>query len=274
MVKVTMKYKITINAVAWIIGIALFIPILALIMASVRPFSEIIAGWWNFHHAHFTLVNYESVLKAGFWRDIGNSIIIATFATIVPIVVAGMAAYGFTSFKFPVKTFLFLTLVVLQVIPQQAVIVPILKLFRDLHLYDQYYGIILIHSAFALPWTIFFLRSFFKAIPKDYEEAARIDGLGDVGIYFRIILPIALPAIISVAVVQFIFVWQDLFFALTLLKPDKWPVAVGVTTFISRYNPNWGQLTAAGVLAMIFPIVIYVLLQKYYMRGVSGGIKG
>ncbi|WP_297555849.1 carbohydrate ABC transporter permease [Thermococcus sp.] len=274
MVKVSTKYKISINLVAWIIGVVLFIPLLALVMTSVRPFAEIVNGWWNLHNAHFTLINYRQVWDAGFWRYILNSLLIATFATILPILIAGMAAYGFTSFSFPIKTLLFLTLVAIQVVPQQAVIVPLLKLFRDLHMYNQYYGIILVHSTFALPWTIFFLRNFFKAIPKDYEEAAKIDGLSDVGIYFRIILPIALPAVISVAVVQFIFVWQDLFFALTLLRPDKWPVSAGVTTFISRYNPNWGQLTAAGTLSIVVPILVYVLLQKYYMRGVAGGIKG
>ncbi|WP_457753971.1 carbohydrate ABC transporter permease [Thermococcus sp.] len=272
--KVTRRYKITINAVAWILGIILLIPLIALIMASIRPFSEIVAGWWNLSNAHFTLENYRTVLAAGLWRNILNSLLIAVFATILPILIAGMAAYGFTAFSFPIKTMIFLTLVAIQVIPQQAVIVPLLKLFRDLHMYNQFYGIILVHSAFALPWTIFFLRNFFISIPKDYEEAARIDGLGDIGIYFRIILPIAMPAVISVAVVQFIFVWQDLFFAITLLRPEKWPVSAGVTRFISRYNPNWGQLTAAGVLAIIVPIVVYVLMQKYYMKGVSGGIKG
>ncbi len=274
MVKVTREYKITINVVAWSIGIILLVPLVALIMASIRPFSEVVAGWWNLHNAHFTLSNYQTVLQEGLGRNILNSLLIAVFATVLPLLIAGMAAYGFTSFSFPIKTLLFLTLVAIQVIPQQAVIVPLLRIFRDLHMYNQYYGIILVHSAFALPWTIFFLRNFFISIPKDYEEAARIDGLSDVGIYFRVILPIALPAIISVAVVQFIFVWQDLFFALTLLRPEKWPVSAGVTKFISRYNPNWGQLTAAGVLAIIVPITVYIVLQKYYMRGVSGGIKG
>ncbi len=272
--KVSTRYKVTINLVAWAIGLMLLIPLLGLIMTSVRPFDEIVNGWWNLRNAHFIIDNYVSVWDAGFWKNILNSILIATVATIVPILIAGMAAYGFTSFSFPIKTMLFLTLVAIQVVPQQAVIVPLLRLFRDLHMYDQYYGIILVHTAFALPWTIFFLRNFFMSIPKDYEEAARIDGLSDVGIYFRVILPIAMPAVISVAVVQFIFVWQDLFFAITLLRPEKWPVSAGVTQFISRYNPNWGQLTAAGVLAIIVPITVYVVLQKYYMRGVSGGIKG
>ncbi|WP_297487968.1 carbohydrate ABC transporter permease [Thermococcus sp.] len=272
--KVSRRYKITINAVAWLIGVILFIPLLGLFMVSIRPFSEIVSGWWNFSNAHFILTNYMTVWHAGFWKNIINSILIASVATVLPILVAGMAAYAFTSFSFPIKTLLFLMLVAIQVVPQQAVIVPLLKLFRDLHLYNQYYGIILVHTAFALPWTIFFLRNFFMSIPKDYEEAARIDGLSDVGIFFRIILPIALPAVISVAVVQFIFVWQDLFFALTLLRPEKWPVSAGVTKFISRYNPNWGQLSAAGILAIIVPITVYILLQKYYMKGVSGGIKG
>ncbi|HIP88991.1 MAG TPA: carbohydrate ABC transporter permease [Thermococcus paralvinellae] len=274
MVKVSMKYKVTINIVAWMIGIMLLIPLFGLIMASIRPFSEVVSGWWILKNAHFTLENYIDVLNRGFARNILNSIIIAGFATILPLLVSGMAAYGFTSFSFPVKTMLFLTLVAIQVVPQQAVIIPLLKLFRDLGLYNHMYGIILVHSAFALPWTIFFLRNFFMSIPKDYEEAAKIDGLSSVGIYFRIILPIALPAIISVAVVQFIFAWQDLFFAITLLRPENWPASAGITKFVSRYNPNWGQLTAAGVLTILVPLLVYITLQKYYMKGVSGGIKG
>jgi multiple sugar transport system permease protein len=269
-----MKYKITINLVAWIIGALLLIPLLALVMASIRPFSEVVTGWWKLSNAHFTLENYIDVIGRGFSRHVLNSIIIAVFATVLPLLIAGMAAYGFTSFSFPIKTMIFLTLVAIQVVPQQAVIIPLLKLFRDLGFYNHFYGIILVHSAFALPWTIFFLRSFFMTIPKDYEEAAKIDGLSDTMIYFKIILPIALPAIISVAVVQFIFVWQDLFFAITLLRPENWPASAGITRFVSRYNPNWGQLTAAGVLTILVPIVVYIALQKYYMKGVSGGIKG
>ncbi|HDD26635.1 MAG TPA: carbohydrate ABC transporter permease [Acidilobales archaeon] len=262
---------IILNIVAWALVLFWALPFIGLIASSFQTFESVTKGWWTF--SSLTLNNYIYVVTKGFLRHIGNSIIITIGSVIIPLIVAGMAAYAFSRLSFKLKTMLFLMIVALQVIPQQMVLVPLLKLMRLTHLYNTIMGIILVHSAFATPWILFFLKNFVDVIPRDYEDAAKVDGSSDIDVFFRIILPLMAPALGSVAAIQAIWAWNDLLFAITFLMPENWPSTAAVTTFVSRYNPNWGALTSASLLSILVPITLYISLQKYYVRGLSGGLK-
>ncbi len=156
------------------------------------------------------------------------------------------------------------------------VIIPIFNIAVRLGLYNNYLGLILVHTAFALPWQIFFLRNFFSILPVEVEEAARIDGASYLKIFYKIVLPLTLPALASLVALQFVWVWNDFFFAAVLISsPERKLATQTIPAIKGRLQIDWPVISAASVLVMIVPIVIYVVLQRYYVRGlVAGAVKG
>src|SRR5437667_6287357 len=162
-------------------------------------------------------------------------------------------------------------------IPQQMVAIPIFVTMINAGLWDTFLGVILVHTAWALPWTLLFMRNFFQALPLEVEEAARVDGASDFRIFFRIVLPMAIPAFASAGILQFMWVWNDFFFALLLIfSPENMPATLLVPNLArgAQYT-DWGLLSAGSILVMLVPLTLYVVLQKYYIRGMIGWtIKG
>jgi multiple sugar transport system permease protein len=278
--KVT-AFTVVVHVVAWVIAAIWIIPFLGVFVASIRPFSEVQFGWWNIHPFHLDLYNFVDAWTgqtAGtpISNAMFNSLIVTIPATFLPIFVAALAAYSFARFKSRTKDILFLILVLLQTIPQQMVIVPIFTLFHDLHLLNNYVGLILLHTAFGLPWQVLFLRNFFATLPIEIEEAARVDGASYFKIFRRIVLPLTLPALASLVSLQFVFVWNDFFFALvTITDPAARLAPQIIPLIVGRYELNYSLLAAGSILVMILPIAIYVGLQRYYVRGLTAGaVKG
>jgi multiple sugar transport system permease protein len=265
---------------AVLIAIIWLIPFLGVLIASIRPFSEVQFGWWNIQPFTLTFKNFVDAWVGTTTVPLSNamlnSLIVTIPATFIPIAVSALAAYSFARFRSRTKDLLFLVLVLLQTIPQQMVIVPIFVLFRNLNLLNNYIGLILLHSAFALPWQILFLRNFFSALPVEIEEAALVDGASHFKIFRRIVLPLTLPALASLISLQFVFVWNDFFFALaTILTPTAKLAPQVIPLLIGRYELNFSLLAAGSILVMIIPIGIYVALQRYYVRGLTAGaVKG
>jgi multiple sugar transport system permease protein len=278
--KVT-AFTVLVHVVAWIIAAIWIIPFLGVFVASMRPFGEVQFGWWNLHPFHLDLYNFVDAWTgqtAGtpISNAMFNSLIVTIPATFIPIFIAALAAYSFARFKSRTKDILFLILVLLQTIPQQMVIVPIFTLFHDLHLLNNYVGLILLHTAFGLPWQVLFLRNFFATLPIEIEEAARVDGASYFKIFRRIVLPLTLPALASLVSLQFVFVWNDFFFALvTITDPAARLAPQIIPLIVGRYELNYSLLAAGSILVMILPIAIYVGLQRYYVRGLTAGaVKG
>jgi multiple sugar transport system permease protein len=277
--KITLS-TVIVHVVAWLIAIIWLIPFLGVAIASIRPFSEVQFGWWNIQPFTLTFKNFVDAWVGATTLPLSNamlnSLIVSIPATFIPILVSALAAYSFARFRSRTKDTLFLILVLLQTIPQQAVIVPIFVLFRNLNLLNNYIGLILLHSAFALPWQILFLRNFFSALPIEIEEAALVDGASHFKIFWRVVLPLTLPALASLISLQFVFVWNDFFFALvTILSPSAQLAPQIIPLLIGRYDLNFSLLAAGSVLVMILPIAIYVALQRYYVRGLTAGaVKG
>lgn len=281
----TKKPKITsstviVHVVAWLIATIWLIPFLGVLVASLRPFSEVQFGWWNLQPFTLNFNNYIDAWTGQTTSPLStamlNSLIVTIPATFLPIIVSALAAYSFARFRSRTKDILFLVLVLLQTIPQQMVIVPIFTLFRNLNLINNYVGLILLHTAFGLPWQILFLRNFFSTLPIEIEEAALVDGASHFKIFRRIVLPLTLPALASLVSLQFVFVWNDFFFALvTILSPSAKLAPQIIPLLLGRYELNFSLLAAGSVLVMILPVAIYVALQRYYVRGLTAGaVKG
>jgi multiple sugar transport system permease protein len=281
----TKKPNITLSTVlahvlAWLIATLWLIPFLGVFIASIRPFSEVQFGWWNLQPFTLDFSNYVDAFIGQTASPLSsamfNSLLVTIPATFLPILVSALAAYSFARFRSRTKDILFLVLVLLQTIPQQMVIVPVFTLFRNLNLINNYVGLILLHTAFGLPWQILFLRNFFSTLPKEIEEAALVDGASHFKIFRRIVLPLTLPALASLVSLQFVFVWNDFFFALaTILDPSAKLAPQIIPLLIGRYELNFSLLAAGSILVMIIPVAIYVALQRYYVRGLTAGaVKG
>jgi multiple sugar transport system permease protein len=274
-------FTVLVHVVAWIIATIWLIPFLGVFLASIRPYSEVQFGWWNLQPFHLDLHNFADAWTgqtSGYPLSTAmfHSLLVTIPATFLPILVSALAAYSFARFRSRTKDFMFLILVLLQTIPQQAVIIPIYTLFNNLHLLNNYIGLILLHTAFGLPWQVLFLRNFFATLPIEIEEAARVDGASYYKIFRSIVLPITLPALASLVALQFVFVWNDFFFALTIITDPSLALAPQVIPLlIGRYQLNYSLLTAGSILVMILPIAVYVALQRYYVRGLTAGaVKG
>lgn len=271
--------RVVLYVVAWLIGVLWVLPFLGVFVTSVRPFGEVVDGWWRLEEFTLTLDAFRQA-----WNHpsgpVGpallNSLSIAVPATLLTILFASLAAYAFARFEFRFKGPLFFIIVLIMAMPGQSIIIPLYAHMVTLGLIDTRLGLILIHTAWGLPWAVLFLRNFFLSVPIDLEESARVDGASDLTVFRRIVLPIALPAIVSIAVLQFVWVWNDFLFALIVIfSPGKKVVTQTIPLIKGRFDIPWSVLSAASVLGMIIPLLVFVFLQRYYIKGVmAGAIKG
>jgi alpha-glucoside transport system permease protein len=269
-----------------LVGLALvwLVPSVGLLVTSFRPRPEIQStGWWDaLANASFTLRNYDLVLNANqMGSSFVNSALIAFPATILPLFIGALAAYAFSWIKFPFRDTIFLLLVALMVVPIQSALVPVLLEFQNIGQWltgdktlitGWYWGIWIAHTAFALPFCIFLLRNFFITLPRDLIEAARVDGASNWKIFYRIVLPLSVPALASFGIFQFLWVWNDLLMALIFIQEsDMWPMTIRISQLQSTYGAEWHLLSAAAFLLMIVPLLVFFSLQRYFVQGLLAG---
>lgn len=262
------------------ISILWLLPTVSLLFTSVRNVQDInTSGWWTLLWSphQFTLENYREVLNVGgMGKAFLNSLAITIPATFLPILLGAGAAYAFAWLRFPLRNTLFLILVGIQVVPLQMLLIPLLRdVFTPLHLTGKYPALWIAHTAFGLPIAIYIMRNFMSGIPYDLFESARIDGAGDVGIFFRIVLPLTTPAIAAVAIFQFMWVWNDLLVALVFAGPKTAPATMVVRSLVGQFGQGWHLMTAAAFLSMALPIIIFFSMQRYFVTGLTAGsVKG
>ena len=256
------------------IGLLWLVPTLGLFFTSLLEPAEITTtGWWKIlsDPSLATLENYREVLdNEAITGAIWTTLWISLGATILPIFVASMAAYAFAWLEFPGRDWLFLVVVALLVVPIQMALIPIFSLYNDLGLFDTIPGLVLFHTAFGLPFAIFLLRNFFIGIPRDLLEAARIDGASEIRIFFRVILPLGLPAIASLAIFQFLWVWNDLLVALTFAR-DTQPITVAIFSQMRQFSANIELIAPAAFISLAIPLVVFFLFQRYFVQGLLAG---
>lgn len=259
------------------IGLLWLLPSVGLFISSFRPENLITTtGWWTAFKTpfQFTLENYAHVLtRAGMGQSFANSLIIAIPATVIPILVAAFAGYAFAWMSFPGRNVLFLVVVGMLVVPLQMTLIPVLSLFNHLHLTGTFPGIWLAHTAYGLPFAVYLLRNFIGELPGEMMESAELDGATHAQIFFRLVLPTSVPALASLAIFQFMWVWNDLLVALIYLggTPNVAPMTVTISNLVSSYGQGWQYLTSAAFISMMLPLVVFFTLQQYFVRGILAG---
>ena len=266
---------------AAIIAILWTIPTLGLLITSFRPQSEIRrSGWWTvWQDPEFTLANYEAALFGGSTNlsdYFVNSLVITIPAVIIPISIACMAAYGFAWIDFRGAGFLFIVVFALQIVPIQVTLIPLLTRFVDAGLNGTFWPIWIAHSIFALPLAIYLMHNFMNELPKELVEAAKVDGAGHLTIFFKIMLPLMLPAIAAFAIFQFLWVWNDLLVGLTFgAGPEVAPLTVRVAELVGSKGSQWHLLSAGAFISMVVPLIVFISFQRFFVRGMlAGSVKG
>ncbi|MBN2351305.1 MAG: carbohydrate ABC transporter permease [Spirochaetales bacterium] len=273
--------KTPLHAVIVVICFLWLLPSLGLFVSSLRPRHLIQqSGWWTAFETpfQFTLDNYSHVIESSnMGRSFINSLLIAVPATVFPTVIAVFTAYAFSRLKFFGRDAVFLVIVGLLVVPIQMTLIPVLRVFNQLRLTGTFLGVWLAHAAYGLPFAIYLLRNFIDELPVEMFESAQMDGASHFRIIVSLVIPTSVPALASLAIFQFMWVWNDLLVALIYLggTPDVAPMTVTISHLVSSQGSGWEYLTAAAFISMLLPMIVFFSLQKYFIRGiVAGSVKG
>ena len=305
--------KIPLHAITVLLVLLWIIPTLGVFITSFRPIELInTSGWWTFlssEHAgeeRFTTDNYVDALvgyrgsgsyleqcaddppplgfqcnlsdllnSRGMARAFVNSLIITIPATILPILFAAFAGHAFSWMDFKGRYLLFAILVGLQVVPLQMTFVPILRIYANVGANGTFWGVWLFHTGFGMPYAIYLMRNFLSTLPKDLFESAYLDGASHWSAFWQLALPLAMPAIASLAIFQFLWVWNDLLVALVFLGGTRPVLTYQIANMVTSLGAGWHLLTAGAFISMILPMIIFFALQRFFVRGMlAGAVKG
>ena len=266
--KVPFQIFMAIVAAAWIV------PTFGLLLTSLTP-ADVIdkQGWWKVvsHPSQITFDNYDALFKNNdLMTALWTTAQIAVLNTIILILISSLAGYAFAWLEFPGRDWLFIVVIGLLVVPLQVALIPIFSLYNDTGLFDTVIGLVLFHVAFGLPFGIFLLRNFFIGLPKDILESARIDGASELTIFFRLILPLGLPAIASLAIFQFLWTWNDLIVALTYGRNTQ-PITVAIFSQLRQFGSNIELIAPAAFLSLAIPLCVFLAFQRYFAEGLLAG---
>ena len=283
------------TVVVWVTTVIWTIPTLGLLVTSFKADKDILnEPWWvSLFNPHFTLSSYKSVFFGGDTESLSNgvlpyfvnSIVITLPATIFPIVIATMAAYALAWIRFRGSDFIFFFIFALQIVPLQMSLIPLLLLFTGgahigsvtvfpaLGIAGDFAGIWLPHTMFALPLAIYLLHNFISNLPRDLMEAAHVDGANHFTIFRRIVLPLSIPGIASIAIFQFLWVWNDLLVALTFASgtEEVAPLNNKLASLVGQYGSGYTQLSAGAFITIAIPLIVFFSLQRYFVRGLLAG---
>jgi len=279
-----------------VIVVLWMIPVLGVLITSFRP-EELVTstGWWTvfahpFRSGEWTLHNYSEALDAqGFENAFLNSLAVTIPSTVIPITIAAFAAYAFSWMDFPGRHVLFVLVVGLLVVPLQMALIPILRLYvdgasvgssnllPDLKLNGTFLGVWLAHAGFGLPLAVYLLRNYIGALPSSLIESAKMDGADHFTIFWRLVIPLSVPALAAFAIFQFLWVWNDLLVAYVFLGGTRQNrvLTIALANLVGTHGENWQLLTAAAFITMVLPLFVFFSLQRYFVRGLTAGsVKG
>ena len=264
-----------VNIILFIVAIFWLVPSIGLFITSLRSAGDnASSGWWTVFTkpAELTLENYASLLSnpaitGSFW----NTIVIAVPTTVLVVMIGAIAAYAFAWMEFPGRDWLLIVVIILLAVPLQVALIPLARLFGAIGIFGSVIGVILFHVAFGLPFAIFLLRNFFTQVPGELLEAARIDGAGEWRIFFRVILPLGLPAIASLAIFQFLWTWNDMLVALIFTNSNSQPLTVAIQSQLRQFGANIDVLSSGAFLSMIVPLIVFFAFQRYFVQALLAG---
>jgi alpha-glucoside transport system permease protein len=279
-----------------VIVVLWLIPTVGVLVTSFRPAAVVNeTGWWTtfahlFDSGQWTLQNYRDALDSGgFENALLNSLAVTVPATVIPITIAAFAAYAFSWMEFRGRYVMFVAVVGLLVVPLQMALIPILRLysggaslggvtiFPDLDLNGTFLGIWLAHTAFGLPLAVYLLRNFIGALPSSIIESAKVDGADHFTIFWRLVVPLSVPALAAFAIFQFLWVWNDLLVARIFLgaTEENRVLTIALQALAGSRAQDWHLLTSAAFITMILPLAVFFSLQRYFIRGLTAGaVKG
>jgi alpha-glucoside transport system permease protein len=284
------RITVTVVVLVWLV------PAAGVLITSFRPEALVDAsGWWTalghlFDSSQWTFENYRLALdQGGFANAFLNSLAVSIPATVIPITIAAFAAYAFSWMEFKGRHLMFVLVVGLMVVPLQMALIPILRLyaqgavvgpfqaFPDLDLNGTFLGMWLAHTAFGLPLAVYLLRNYIGSLPSSIIESAKMDGADHFTIFWRLVVPLSVPALAAFAIFQFLWVWNDLLIAYVFLggTEETRVLTIALANLVGSRGENWHLLTAAAFISMSLPLAVFFSLQKYFVRGLTAGsVKG
>ena len=259
-----------------ILFIALF-PLFWMFITSGKSMTELLKIPVTLWPEKFSFASYYEVwIRKPFPKYIINSLKISIVATVLGMLVSSMAAYGFAKFRFPFKRVILMFVLVAQMFPSTSIIIPLFSTYRSYGLYDTHVGLMLLYTTISLAFSIWMMYGYFRGVPKELEEAARIDGCGPFKIFTNVILPISKPGIAAVGVYSFMCAWNEYLYSLILLtSEDRYTISIGLSRFITEFGTYWNQMGAASIIVTIPTLLIFLLLGKNLIEGLTAGaVKG
>jgi alpha-glucoside transport system permease protein len=263
-----------VQVVMVVLGLFWLVPTLGLLVVSMRTNQVNNAeGWWTVFTkpAELTIQNYQNILGSGFTGSFWNTVLITVPTTVLVIGIAAMAAYAFAWMDFPGRDAAFLVVVGLLIVPIQIALIPIGVLYGNTGIFGSILGVVLFHVAFGLPFAIFLLRNFFVGIPASLLEAARMDGAAEWKIFLRVVFPLGKPAIASLGIFQFLWVWNDMLIALVFANTDSQPMTKYLQSQMRQFGSNTDILSSGAFLSLIIPLILFFAFQRYFVQGMMAG---
>jgi multiple sugar transport system permease protein/alpha-glucoside transport system permease protein len=261
----------------FLILIALFwlVPAFGLLVSSFRDPTDIAtSGWWKVFTApsELTTASYRSLLENdAITRSLLNTVWITVPATLLVVLFGAMAGYAFAGLDFKGRDTWFMVVVALLVVPVQVALIPLSELFGKLGIFGSITGVVVFHVGFGLPFAVFLLRNFFAEIPKELLEAARLDGAGEIRLFTTVVMPLAAPALASLGIFQFLWVWNDMLVALVFSGVDSQPLTVELQQQVRQFGNNIDVLAPGAFLSMVVPLVVFFAFQRQFVSGVMAG---
>ncbi|MEW1750180.1 carbohydrate ABC transporter permease [Streptomyces angustmyceticus] len=261
----------------FLVLVALFwlMPSVGLLLSSLRGPQDIAgSGWWRVfaQPAQITWDNYSRLLSDD--KVMGSLLTTAAItvpATVLVVVIGSLAGYAFAWMDFPGRDGWFLVVVGLLVVPVQVALIPVAKLFGAVGLFETTAGVVLFHTAFGLPFAVFLLRNFFAEIPRELLEAARLDGAGELRLFTRVVMPLGGPAIASLGIFQFLWVWNDMLVALIFADSGHPPITVALQQEVRQFGNNIDVLAPGAFVSMVVPLIVFFAFQRQFVSGVMAG---
>jgi alpha-glucoside transport system permease protein len=257
-----------------VLGLLWLIPTIGLFLTSLLSAEDYLeGGWWQVFSepSKFTFENYSAIFdNEVITSSLITTIWIAVGGTLLPVFVGALAGYAFAWLEFPGRDWLFVVVIALLVVPLQMALIPMFRLYETFRINDTVFALVLFHTAFGLPFAIFLLRNFFIGIPKELLEAARIDGASEFRIFFRVILPLGLPAIAALAIFQFLWTWNDLLVALVFGRETQ-PITVAIYRQLAQFGANIEIIAPATFVSLVIPLIVFFAFQRYFVQGLLAG---